>query len=85
MSKGLCIGMEEVVACILKVRLHNIRQVVERRVRMAESRELEFVFQKKRKQIDVLDSATVTAIELWWYRKIRVSPSWKDIAKKFKY
>jgi hypothetical protein len=84
-SNGFCTGMGEAVAHVLKVRLHNIRRAVERKARMAESRESEFSLQKRKKQTNVLDSAVVALVELWWYKETRVSPNMKDTVKKYKY
>ena len=66
-SNGFCIGMGEAIARVLKVRLHNIRRAVDRRARMVEFGKSKFSPQKRRKRNDVLDSATVALVELWWY------------------
>jgi hypothetical protein len=63
-SKGGCMGMGGAMARILNVRPKNIIQASERRARLAQSGESEFVLQVTKKRNDVLDSGTVAMVEL---------------------
>jgi NADP-dependent 3-hydroxy acid dehydrogenase YdfG len=63
-SKGASSGIGEAMARILEVLPHNIRQALETRATMAESRESQFALHVRRKRTDILDSASVAMVEL---------------------
>jgi hypothetical protein len=68
-SKGGCTRMGEAIARILKVRPKNIIQASERKARLVESGESEFALQVRKKRNDVLDTGTMTRVELWRYKE----------------